>query len=785
MYLHILKKDLKRNKTMNIVLLIFTILAAMFVSSGIRNVVSVMTGTDYFLEKAGIGDYMVIAQNNGEMDKVLDNSKNVTSYKKEVCFWATKNDILVNKKKIDLKNNMLLLQSIQKNGIKYFYLNNDEVKRIKKGDIYVSAGFFRSNNVAVGDKMNIKLHGINKEYRIAGEIKDAFLGSDMIGNTRLLISDEDYSDYKNEEKLSSYQGSLYYINSNKIRNLESEISYVSKVMFSCNKDMLKLCYVMEMLVAMIVLVLSVCLVIVSFVLLKFVISFSISEEYREIGVMKAMGIRNIKIRSLYIMKYFVMSVVGGSIGFIASIPLGDMLMDTISEKMILGNDSGIILNIIGAIVVVIVMIFFAYLCTAKVKKTTPVDAIRNGQTGERYSKKGINSFMKSHSVNAFYMAVNDILSSPKRYITIILSFLLCSVFVFGLVEVADTMKSDRLIGTFGKKSDVYITDSKILKMELMSAESGVNFDNSYKQLENDLKKLNMPGKVCSEVWYKYPLEFDGNTTSMTFQQNTRIKASVYEYIDGTAPQNENEIAITPEISKMLRLNIGDEVVIDFGVEKKKCIVTGTFQTMNQLGKVIRLHENAPTRVENVSSMMAFQIDFDDKITDEELRKRIDKIKKYYDIDNVFNAAEYCDDCMGVADTMDMVSKLLLVITCIVVILSTVLMERSFIVEEKGQIALLKAIGFKNRFIMKWHVYRFMIVAIISEIFAILLTYPITKLWCDPIWNMMGAKNVDYYFKPFSLLVIYPGIILIINFLAVWFTALFSRKITSRDVLNIE
>lgn len=48
MFFRILKNDFKRKKTMNVILLLFIILAAMFVASGINNVVTVMNGTDYF-----------------------------------------------------------------------------------------------------------------------------------------------------------------------------------------------------------------------------------------------------------------------------------------------------------------------------------------------------------------------------------------------------------------------------------------------------------------------------------------------------------------------------------------------------------------------------------------------------------------------------------------------------------------------------------------------------------------------------------------------------------------
>ena len=49
MFWDILRKDLKRKKTINIVILLFIILAAMFVASGLNNVLTVVNGTDYYL----------------------------------------------------------------------------------------------------------------------------------------------------------------------------------------------------------------------------------------------------------------------------------------------------------------------------------------------------------------------------------------------------------------------------------------------------------------------------------------------------------------------------------------------------------------------------------------------------------------------------------------------------------------------------------------------------------------------------------------------------------------
>lgn len=785
MYLNILKRDLKRKKTMNVILLLFAILASMFVSSGISNVITVMNGTDYFLDKAGVGDLVVITQNgDGGVEDILKTSDYVKDYKIESAYWGSKDDITVNGKELELTSNTIVFQALCESGITFFQSNNEKLTQINPGEAYVTAGLLKKNDIAVGDYIDIDYHGIEKRLKIAGEMKDALLGSDMMGNTRFIISKQDFADFKREE-LEPYNGCIFNIDSNDATKISDELSGAQNILFSGKKSMIKMSYVMEMIVAMIVLVLSVCLCIVSFVLLKFVITFTINEEFREIGVMKAIGIHNFKIRSIYLTKYFVMSVVGGLIGFVGGIPFGNMIMASVSEKMVFSNDAGILLNILGSLIVVFVMTGFAYLCTGKIKKYTPVDAIRNGSTGERFGKKGRYSLKKTHFNNAFYMAVNDFVSAPKRFLTIILSFFLCSVFVFGVVEVTDTMLSDRLITSFCKKSDVYITDAKLIDMDLLSEAGNENVKKLLSGIERDIAGLGMPGKTNLEVWYKYKVTFDGRTTSINCEQNKYTKTTDYEYTEGSAPQNADEIAITKQIAEEIGASIGDTVEIDFVTEKRECIIVAYFQTMNQMGNVLRLHENAPTNMAYANAMMAIQIDFEDHPDAKEIENRTEKLKDFYHTEAVMNAAQYCDDCMKVASTMQSVQYLLLAITCVVVILVTILMERSFISDETSQIALLKAIGFRDAFIIKWQVCRFLLVAVITEVLAIGLTYPITKLWCDPIWNMMGATHVEYYFKPLSLCVIYPGIILLINLLTVWLTAGITKKITCNDVGNVE
>lgn len=206
---------------------------------------------------------------------------------------------------------------------------------------------------------------------------------------------------------------------------------------------------------------SVGLILISFTVLKFTIAFTISEEFREIGVMKAMGIRNGTIRRLYLTKYLGIALTGAIAGYLLSIPFGRMLLDSVVESMVLGSEKPSFVGFLCSVAVVAIILFFSYSCTGKVNKLSPMDAVRNGQTGERFGKKSILHLGKSRLGTTGFLALNDCLSSPKQFGIITAVFSLCLLLVMILANTANTLCSEKLIPFFGVVyGDVYISDMK-------------------------------------------------------------------------------------------------------------------------------------------------------------------------------------------------------------------------------------------------------------------------------------------------------------------------------------
>lgn len=773
MYLNILKRDLKRKKTMNVILLIFVMLSAMFMASSVNNIIAVTTGLDYFFEKANMSDFFVIemaAEDTG-LQKAVEELDSVSGCRKEPLLLGSRSDITFDGAGETAAGNSPLYCSVDDAQLNYFDQNNEVIKEVEKGKVYITSSFASSNNIEIGDKLTITVGESKVELEYMGKAKDALLGSNFLGNSRFIMNDEDFQHLNNDEAAKSLVGHIYYIDTTDISEVKAAIGEFKGITLNESVATMKNTYLLDMIVAALLLVVGVFLIIVSFVVLKHTIGFTIAEEFREIGVMKAIGMKNSSIRTLYLIKYFAITVVGSALGFILSIPFSNMMLKSVSESMYFESENNLFVGLLCSLLVVGLTLVFCWSSTSKIKKLTPVDAVRNGQTGERFRKKSLMHLSKSKLSSGAFLAANDIVSAPKKYSVITAVFAILIMLVMVLANTANTLKSENTLTLIGCiASDAYILSEP------------KNMD----EIEEILDENDMPGSVREEKVYSLGAIIGDEKTTLSFQYSADTNAADYVYGEGVAPENENEISISYITSEEFGVGIGDEIILIVDGVEKECMVTALHQTMNMMGKVNRLHQDFDVSSFESTSSLGYQIDFDDELTKDELNDRIEKLKDIFGEEDVKNSAEMARDTLGAAETMETVKNLTLVIVLFIVILVAVLMERSFISSEKAEIALMKAIGFSNKSIIWHHTLRFGIVALVASLIAAALCLPVTHLAIDPIFGMMGAiAGVSYEIVPLEIFLIYPAILVAVTIISAFFTSIYTNTIKSSDASNIE
>jgi putative ABC transport system permease protein len=208
--------------------------------------------------------------------------------------------------------------------------------------------------------------------------------------------------------------------------------------------------------------------------------------------------------------------------------------------------------------------------------------------------------------------------------------------------------------------------------------------------------------------------------------------------------------------------------------------------MQSFGDGLLLHVDADVNYVQSVGITDVMVLFPDDPGKEEIQRRMDVIRDLYPECEVKTCEEIVSDMLIVTDAMDAMKYLVAVLTILLTALVTVLMERSFIEKEKGEIALLKAIGASNSKIYAYHVLRFVYVGIAAVIISELIALPLTHLCIDPIFKMMGLEmGVHYLTDPMEMYLIFPGLLLATTTASAFLTALYTRKIKSSDTANIE
>ncbi|MDE7351494.1 MAG: FtsX-like permease family protein [Acetatifactor sp.] len=789
MYLQILKKDLKRKKAMNVILLVFIILASMFVSSGTNNIISVTTALDDYLEMADAPDYFAATMNKSgtvDIEGILNSAPSVDSFGREKILFMESENITLEKES-ETTPGSIFLQSDRDMSMNYILDDGSILKSVKSGEFYMTAGMAEDMGLEIGDKMTVSLGGISCVFTFAGGVRDAVLGSKGISILRYIISAGDFEKFISAENMEKfYGGELVYIHASDMEKMRSEIKpLMDSAFLTADKADIKFSYVFDTMVVGILLVVSLILIAVAFVILRFTIAFTLSEEFREIGVMKAIGIRNRKIRGLYLAKYAALSVIGAVIGLALSFPFGEMLMSVSSKSFMINNGNGAFANIVCAVIIVVVIMLFCCGCTGRVGKMTPIDAVRNGQTGERFRKKSIMSLGRSKLPETSFLALNDCLSSPKRFGIITFAFFLCLSLLLILSSTVSTMKGGTLANAFNLAD--FDISAECGVMEFMTENGHEKLKEYLSDMEENLARNGMPARCMLEMLFKLPVSHDGNESSIPMYQGTGTTTDMYEYIEGTPPQSVGEVALTRRSADKLKANIGDTITIKTIDGDREFMITAIFQSMYNMGEGVRFHEDEEINYIQAQGAFFTKIKFTDAPDQKEITRRMEKIQELYpEFDGVKNRAECISDVLKVTDTIDTIKQMVVVLIIILAALITVLMERSFIVKERGEIALMKAIGIRNGKIYAYHTLRFVFVGCMTVIAAELFALPLTHLFIDPVFRMMGMElAVDYVINPFEMFLVFPLVILAATAASAFLTSLYTKKIKSLDTANIE
>ncbi|WP_195267712.1 ABC transporter permease [Eubacterium sp. 1001713B170207_170306_E7] len=777
MFFRIFKNDLRKKKTTNSVLLIFIVLSAMLAAGSMNLMVTTATALDYFFDAAKISDAAFTinypiegeAEMTGRIQKWVESSPVITDYQNARVVSIKPEEFLLpgaSSDKAIASSMMLYLQTIPED-MNLVFNEQNALFKLNPGEMAVPVYLKSQYDLEMGDTVKIKIGGTEKAFRITAFTKDAAWGAAMVGVKRLMVSDTDFRVLKQlSEESGQIQGSLLSVQTAPgTKDIDLFTSYSDAGLpdvGNLTKGLVRVAYMaVDGVVAAFLFLVCIFLTAIGFLILRFTIVSAVEDDYREIGVMKALGFKNRQIRRLYLSKYIILSLMAGTAGFLLSIPFAGYMSKSISESLIMPqNRLGLLMAALGAALVVGLTLLFCQLCLRRLARISPVDAIRQGNTGERFKPVGRSALYRRKKMPpVVFIALNDLISRFKSYTVLAITFVLCIAVMIIPLNLRHFITGTEMMTYLGMSGgDFYVAGSN-------SYMDTADIEALRRSIEDALKKDIPELEVQSEYISSVKISTDDEKTKETVSETMMAwPLDQYAYTSGTAPQLKNEVALTESIAARYGKTVGNTIRITTdSQEERDFIITGLYNSGMNLGNVLRLGPDN-------SLKQGYNVNFVGRLPEGDHEAMIDTLKANHKDLKVMTPADYSAQYSGgFADQLNTIVLIVLMIIALIVFLITALFIRLRILEQKQSIAIMRSSGFRVSQIRNGLALQIFLVLMASAIAGSLLSGVFGEPMMNSLFSLFGVGgHISFSGNFFEIYILCP-----LALLAVVMTAVFT------------
>lgn len=573
-YYMILKKNLLRRKTFSLILIVLSILTALFLVCAIGTIVRTQDlyeeSYDCSGEKELIYGFLTDTYSFDYANHFEDEEK--------VADVAVTESLLGT---IDIEEeNIQTIFSVYNTSVNPYtiYDPDEEIEELNDNEILVPMNFKDSYGLSIGDIIEYS----GTELFIKGFYEDPIYGSPFYHTKRILISEEMFHSLgtgANDMRRVTFLNigiKEEYVGENlkdTIAELDSRFGESGDSLFSYSKTRLVTARTMVPRIILAILILfSIFLLCIMTIVIRYTVLAAIEDDYSSLGIMKAIGFKSKNLTRLLLCQYLFVVLIGlviGIIGAYAVTPyIGGYLMAT-SGIVWLGNIEPLI-AVALSIVFLLFVALIVYSQTRKAGKIKPVEAIVFGKKSESHKGKGllINNLPLSAFPISIRMGFRQLFANFTQYISLLILVVIFSfmtITVAGLYYAFDSEES--VAGILGY-------DINDLKIEIIDSETV-----SIKDVEILIKKIDTRYSVTYNTIYE--TGYDVNVDGEAIQLLVFSEFQTSNILSGRAPLSSNEIMISSGVRDEFGVEIGDSLALSLS-ENSEAIIYEIVGINNQV-----------------------------------------------------------------------------------------------------------------------------------------------------------------------------------------------------------
>ena len=777
--LKMLKNDFKRNRAGNVALLLFMTLAASLVVSATIVIMQLISSM--------VGMYTVAQPPHFlQMHKGAINREAIDSFastNEEVKAWQIVDMIDIEGDELEVYGDDAFSLSdcyhqisLVKQNKEYDLLLDENRNKIQlnKGEIGIPMLLLDAYNIKIGDKVVLTSNGVTKTFKVTEFVHDAQMNSTLCYSTRMLISDEDFKELNGKVGENEYLIEVYFADSSEGANFQTSyenaglpqngpaITFPMIILLSAMTDIM---------MALILILVSVLLVIVAFICIKYTVMAAMEEEISEIGTMKAIGMSYQDIRGLYLEKYKIIVGIGITVGYILGLIASNKFTGHITSTF--GNQPVSMFTfgfpIVMCILVYLITNHYCKKILRKLKKVTVVEALVNaeGLDEKERVRDGLHR-SKTMPVNIL-LGIREILQNFRGFIIIFIVVLISSSIMIVPMNLSNTIRSKEFILYMGSAMED-------ISIEI---EQGENLEEKYKVIKNILMK-----DTDIKEYKEYRSVRVETINSQNEWMNLQVECgkdsgSGIKYLSGKEPTLENEMALSKLNADEVGKNTGDKLLLSYGGELKEFIICGVYQDVTGGGKTAK----AIYDFRGLDAIKyQFTINLIDGVNVEQKVSFLDEqVGRGYAI---LSTDEFINQTVGgVANQVDVVTKSVVVIGVFLEALIVVLFMKLRLIKDAPQIAAMKAMGFTNADVKKQYLCKILLVATLGIATGTIVSNTLGQSLVSLVFNVMGfgISKITFIINPWIAFILLPLVIFAVVAIVTWIS---TRQIREYNIISL-
>lgn len=743
MYWKIVRNDMANSKLITGMTTLFVAAAALLVTLSAVLIVHLTSAIDTLMKQAETSHFLQM--HAGEIDEVR-----LTEFgeqNKYVDEFQINEFLNVEGSKINIAGTTLA-HSVQDNGFstqseKFDYLLDldGHVIEVSNGDIYVPVSYWKDGMADLGDTVIVH----DQTFTIAGFLRDSQMNSMLASSKRFLVSELDYAaiqgagtvEYLLEFRLKSLADLKKFEEAYTSAGLEANGPTITYKLFQM------LNAISDGLMIAVILLISLLVVAIAFMCIRFTLLTKMEEDTREIGVMKAIGLRVADIQKMYLAKYGVIAVMGCMLGFACSFVIRDMLLENIRLFMGETNNVSLIWLFTGLGLLLVFMVIMGYVQSVlkQFRKLSATQAIRFGTTqGKVQHAKLLNlSSNKKLPVNLF-LGMKDVLSRKTLYATMLAVLVLATFIIIVPQNLYNTIAAKSFITYMGiGNSDIRI-DIPQGKQNEQQVAAVIDM------LEHDTAIKNYTVLTTKKF---ITIAEDGTGQNLKIELGDHTIFPL-EYAHGKAPIAPNEVALSVLNAEELQKKVGDSLAVIINGEEKKLKVSGIYSDITNGGKT------AKAAFSDHSTESMWSVIYSTMADPSLVADKRAEYANTFSFAKVSGIDDYIYQTFGTTiHAIEKAARAALVIALLLCVLVTLLFMNMLIAKDQAPIAIMKALGFTNVDIATQYAARSIFVLLLAISMGTLLANTLGEYLTSTVIASFGAASFDFMINPLAAYVFCP------------------------------